>query len=172
MPCSITLTGVSLECGNVGGLKELYIAPIEDVSALGFTGTTGGQWLNTITMVSTKKFKKFSFSRGNANFVSTGNRDDAAGTVYNETVVTAQFNKMETAKRTEMVSLSKGNTYVIALDNNGLYWFIGYGSYVSGGVNAQSGAQFGESNNYVVTLTAQTAELPFEVNPTAISSII
>lgn len=172
MACSITLTGVALDCGNVGGLKKVYIAPIEDVQAIGLTGITGGTAIGTLTMVSGKKFKEFSFRKGNANFVSTGTRDDAAGTVFNSTVVTLQFNKMETVKRTEVDQLSKGNTYVIAQDQNGVNWFIGYGSYAAGSVNGQSGAQMGESNNYVVTLTSETADLPYEVSGALLTAVI
>lgn len=169
MACtSITLNGVALDCGNVGGLKALYIADVLDATGVTVTSSE----VTAIAMVATKKFKKFDFRKGNANFVSTSNRSDANGTVFVDTVITANFNRMETAKRTEMVALTKGNTYVIALDNNGTYWFIGYDSYAGGSVNASSGSNLGDANNYVLTLTSQTAELPMSITSGVVATII
>lgn len=164
MACtSVTLNGVTLDCGNVGGLKSVWIVDKLDVSGLTYTS---GE-ISAITMVTSKKFKKFEFRKGNANFVSTSTRNDANGTVFVDTTLTMNFNFMETVKRNDMVALTKANTYVIVKDNNNKFWFIGYDTntdgYVGGSVNANSGAAMGDANNYVVTLTAQTAELPLEV---------
>jgi hypothetical protein len=170
MACnSITLSGVALDCSNVGGLSKIYIAPIVDVSGItvSATGTTA-----SITMASGKTFKEFSFRKGNANFTSEGSRDDAAGTYFVTTTLTAQFNKMEAAKRVEMVNLVNAPAYVIALDNNGIYWLIGYGSYGTSSVSAASGAQRGEANAYTLTLTAETNELPYEVPSSQMSGLI
>ena len=169
MACtSVTLNGIALDCGNVGGLKALYIVDVLDVSSV----TVSSGAVTAITMVSTKKFKKFDFRKGNANFTSTSNRNDANGTVVVDTTITANFNYMETAKRTDMSALTKANTYVIAKDNNGKNWFIGYESYNGGAVNANTGSQLADANNYVLTLTSQTAELPMEVTDAVLSSIV
>jgi hypothetical protein len=169
MACtSATLNGIALDCGNVGGLKALYIVDILDVTGI----TVASGKVTAIEMAEAKKFKLFSFRKGNANFASTGNGDDAAGTNFVETVTTAQFNKMETAKRTEMQALVSANTYVIAQDYNGAYWFIGYDSYNNALVNAASGAAMADANAYTITLTAQTSELPMEVESTVIATII
>lgn len=175
MPCSITLTGTSLECGNVGGLKEVWIAPIEDVQSVG--APVNGE-IPTITMVSTKKFKKYAFRRGNANFVSNLNKDEKAGTVYVTTDVTIQTNKMTVANRNEMVNLTKGQFYVVAVDENfdpltgeGC-WFIGYGSYNSATTGVgQSGAEMGEGNFYNLVLQSMTAEYPYTLDPAAFTAI-
>lgn len=165
MSCTpITLTGINLDCGNVGGLSAIYIADIADVSGV----TIASGEVTGISMTASKKFRGFKFRRGNANFESTTSRDDAAGTSSVQTVTTAAFNKMETAKRTEMEALSQGNTYIIALDANGLYWLIGYSpvmenTYNYGSVNASSGANMADSNQYSLTLTADTPELPFQI---------
>lgn len=169
MACvSVTLNGIPLDCGNVGGLKAIYIVDVLDVT--GVTVTSGA--VTAIGMASGKKFKKFDFRKGNANFTSTSTRNDANGTVFVDTSLTANFNYMETAKRTEMVNLTKANTYVIAKDNNGKNWFIGYDSYAGGAVNANTGAQYGDANNYVLTLTSQTPELPMEVSDVTLSGVI
>lgn len=164
----VSFNGVALDCGNVGGIRTLYIADtlnVDEVTAL------DGE-ITAITMKTTEKFKKFEFRKGNANFVSSGNRDDQAGTSFVETVTTASFNHMETAKRKEMQGLSTANTYVIAVDENGKAWFIGYGSYNGGTVNANTGAAMSDANNYEVTLTSRTVELPMEVASDVLETII
>ena len=170
MACSITLTGASLECGNVGGIKTLYIAPIEDVASI---GVPVAGVIPTITMVSTKTFKKYSFRRGNANYVSNLSKDEKAGTVYVTTDTTVQLNKMTVALRNEMVQLTKGQFCVIVEDENSELWFIGYGSYNSATTGVgQTGAEMGEGNFYNLVLQSMTAEYPYSLEPDAYLSAI
>lgn len=170
MACnSISLTGITLDCGNVGGLEKLFIAPVESVSAV--TVGTDGE-ISGITMVSGATFKTYSFRKGNANFAIAQTRDDKAGTVFSETTITFATNYMDKAKRTELNNLSKGNFHVIAKDNNGTYWFLAYNSYAAGSVAGQSGAERGEANSYTLTLVAQTNDLPNTVASSVMATII
>jgi len=165
MACSITLSNVSLECGNVGGIKNLYIAPIEEIASI---GVPVAGVIPSITMVTGKTFKKYAFRRGNANYVSTLTKDDKAGTVYVSTDITVQLNKMTTALRNEMVQLTKGQFYVMVEDQNGEVWFIGYGSYNSATTGVgQTGAEMGEGNFYNLVLQSMTAEYPYSLDPDA-----
>ena len=169
MACIPTVfNGVALDCGNVGGIRTLYIADVLDVTSMVVTAGA----VSAITMNTTKKFKKFEFRKGNAIFVSSGSRNDQAGTNFVTTVTSATFNHMETAKRKEMQGLATANTYVIAVDENGKNWFIGHNSYNSGTVNGQTGSVMGDANNYAVTLTAITAELPMEVADSVLTGAI
>lgn len=172
MACTpVTLVGVGLDCGNVGGLSKVYIADVQDVDAV--TITSGS--VSAITMEAGKTFKTFSFRKGNAVMNITGTRDDAAGTNFVETSIEVSFNKMETAKRTEMQKIATGNTYAIVKDMNGLYWLVGYSTldtYANGNVSGTSGTNMGDANRYTLTLTAQTPELPLEVASGIISAIV
>ena len=163
-----SFNGIARDCGNVGGIRTLYIADVLNVDAV--TALDGE--ITAITMKASEKFKKFEFRKGNANFASSGNRDDSAGTSFVETVTTASFNHMETAKRKEMQGLATANTYVIAVDENGKAWFIGYNSYNGGTVNANTGSAMSDANNYEVTLTSSTVELPMEVASTVLETVI
>ena len=170
MACSITLTGASLECGNVGGIKTLYIAPIEDVASV---GVPVAGVIPTITMVSTKTFKKYSFRRGNANYVSNLAKDEKAGTIVVTTDVSLQLNRMTVALRNEMVNLVKGNFYVIVEDYNGAFWFIGYNSYCSATTGTgQTGAEMSEGNFYTLVLQAMTAEYPYDIDTIALTAAL
>ena len=164
----VSFNGVALDCGNVGGIRTLYIADVLNVDAV--TALDGE--ITAITMKEAEKFKKFEFRKGNANFASSGSRDDSAGTSFVETVTSASFNHMETAKRKEMQGLATANTYVIAVDENGKAWFIGYNSYNGGTVNANTGSAMSDANNYEVTLTSSTVELPMEVASAVLETVI
>jgi len=159
MACtSATLSGIALDCGNVGGIKKIYAANTADVSTIAFDAT--GE-VTALTMVATKTFKTYSFRKGNASFTTTGARDDKNGTYFAKTEITAQFNKMDKAKRTELVELVKAATYIIIQDQNNEYWFVGKDSYVSLMTgNGQSGANMADGNFYNIVLSSDTEELP------------
>ena len=168
MACtSATLTGIALDCGNVGGIKKIYVANTSDVSTIAF-GADGE--ISAMTMEVGKTFKSYSFRKGNASFTVTGNRDDKNGTYYAMTEISAQFNKMEKSKRTEMVELLKANAYVIIKDNNDIYWFVGRDSYVTlTTAGGQSGAALADGNFYNVVFGSETAELPGTILSTVIT---
>ena len=169
MACSTVLTGIALDCANAGGIKKVCIAPIADVSSV--TVTAGA--VSAITMSSTKKFKEYSFRKNTASLTKTATKDDAAGTSFVTSEVALRFAKMDNAKRTEMQALLTGNVYVIVLDNNGEYWFLGYDSYCSASAaTGESGTSLGDANQYTINLSAETVEFPQTVDDTIIAAII
>lgn len=169
MACtSATLTGIALDCGNVGGIKKLYIANVSDVSTIAFDAD--GE-VTALTMAAGKTFKSYSFRKGNASFTANGTRDDKNDIYTAKTDITAQFNKMDKAKRTEIVELVKAAAYVIIKDNNNIYWFIGRDSYVSLVTgNGQSGAAMTDGNFYNIVLSSETNELPGTILSTVITT--
>jgi hypothetical protein len=171
MACTAsTLTGIALDCGNIGGVKKIYVANTSDVSAITMDGDNE---ITGITMASGKTFKSYSFRKGNASFTTTGNRDDKQGTYFASTEISIQFNKMEKSKRTELVELVKANAYVIVIDNNDIAWFVGYDSYVTLTTGSgQSGAEKAEGNFYNVVLMSETAELPNTIASGAITTSV
>lgn len=165
---SITLNGVSLDCSQSGGVAKVYLAPTADVTgvtvASGSGVYSGETVVTTISMASGKKFKEYSFRKGNADFSFKTARDIKQGTVSVDTTINLQFNKMEAAKRKEMESLVSGNVYAIVKDNNGLFWFIGEGSYVDvTSLDGQTGAEMKDGNFYKLVLGSQTTVSPYEI---------
>lgn len=161
---SAVLTGIAIDCGNAGGIKKIYIAPVEYV-----TVTVTGDEVATIIMEASQKFKTYSFRKGNASFVTNGNRDDKQGTYFAKTDVSLQFNKMEKFKRKEIQELIKGNVYVIVEDNNGEKWFIGYDSYVSvETATGQTGEGMADGNFYSLVLSSESPELPYTIASTVV----
>lgn len=169
MSCSTTLLGIALDCNNTGGIREVYISPCDDVTSVTLTADK----ISAIAMADAKKFHKYSFRRGTSAMTKTATRDDAAGTSFVTSEVSMKFARMDSAKRVEMQNLLDGNTYVIVLDNNGEYWFLGYNSYCGAtAAGGESGTAMGDANQYTITLTAETNEFPYTVDKTAITSII
>lgn len=173
MACSpISLVGVGLDCGSVGGLSTVYIIDVQNVKSIDIVGgEVTGMTLTGAT------FKTYNFRKGNANFTSTGTRSDPNGTLFYSTVLEAKFNKMETSKRTDMAAISAGNTFVVAKDNNGLYWLIGWSSpyldtYVYGTTVGNTGAAMADANQYTLTLTSETPDLPYQLKSTFVSTFL
>lgn len=170
MPCTQTLSGLAADCaGNIGGIKNVYIANHADVTAL--TVTTDK--ISAITMASTAKFKKYSFKRGTGSMSSTLNVDAAAGTNYVSTDLVLQFNRMETTKRVEMTALAQGELACIVEDMNGKFWYLGKDEPVSASAgDGQTGTARSDGNRYTLTLQDVSGTWPIEIDAAAVTTDI
>lgn len=172
MACnSYTLTGMNTACkeASFGGIKEVLIALYEDVASVSVaTGTT----LLTPTMESGKKFKQYKLLKSTGGLTSTLNTSETS-TSYFTNEVTLQFMKMETSKRIEIMALMLSECAVIVKDANDKYWYLGKDNYVecSAGT-ATTGTAVSDANHYELTLSDTSAELPYEVDASVISSIV
>lgn len=172
MACnSYTLSGLNTACkeSSFGGIKEVLIAPYEYVSSV--TVATGTSLLTPV-MSGSSKFAQYKLLKSTGGLTSTLNTSETSASYFTNEV-TLQFMKMETAKRNEIMALMLSACAVIVLDSNGKYWYLGKDNYVecSAG-SAQTGTATSDSNHYELTLTDTSAELPYEVDPTVIPSII
>ena len=166
-----TLVGMNVTCkeNSFGGIKEVLIAPYEDVASVSVaTGTS----LLTPTMESGKKFKQYKLLKSTGGLTSTLNTSETTASYFTNEV-TLQFMKMETAKRIEIMALMMTACAVIVRDANDKYWYLGKDSYVecSAG-SATTGTATSDSNHYELTLSDTSAELPYEVDSSVISSIV
>lgn len=177
MSCLQTLSGIAPACEtNVGGIREVYIANFDDVTAIEVDATS--HMIDTITMASdgnsgTVKFKKYSFKKNTGSLTSTLNVDPAAGINFVQSDLALVFAKQETTKRMEIAKLSLGELRVIVLDSNGKYWFLGYEEFVSASAGtAETGVNRTDGNRYTVTLTDYSSSYPYEVDPEIIENIV
>ena len=169
MACNVTLTGIALDCGtNLSGIKAIYLA--NDASVGNVTLTEGE--ISAID-ASAGTFYEYIPAKNTGSLTKTLTKDESTGVMYYTNEAVAQFNKMETAKRTEIANIDRGQFKAIVLDNNGKYWFLGYNNYVSAtAVTGQTGAGLDDGNFYTLTLTDISAELPYEVKSEAIANIV
>jgi hypothetical protein len=175
MPCSsITLTGITLDCGNAGGVSKVYLLPTDKLTSVAYD--ISGQ-VTGITTVGSAKFKEYSFRKGNADFSFKGAKDAKMGTTSIESTINLQFNKMENAKRTEIAQLLAGTVFGIVKDNNGSYWMVGYDATADSyldltSVDGATGAEMKDGNMYKLVLTASTSVQPYEVLAAAVTANI
>ena len=167
-----TLTGMNVTCkeSSFGGIKEVLIALYDDVAST--DNVDPETHLLTPTMVSDKKFKQYKLLKSTSGLTSTLNTSETS-TSYFTNEVTLQFMKMETKKRIEIMSLMMSACAVIVKDANDKYWYLGKDNYVecSAGT-ATTGTASSDSNHYELTLQDTSAELPYEVDPAAIATIM
>lgn len=173
MACnSYTLAGLNNMCkeNSFGGIKEVLIAQYDDIS--GVTLDASASTISEIAMVSGKKFAQYKLLKNTGALTSTLNTSDTS-TSYFTNEVTLQFMKMETSKRLEIMALMMSACAVIVKDANNKYWYLGKDNYVECTAgSAQTGTAAADANHYELTLTDTSAELPYEVNASAISSIV
>lgn len=166
---SYTLAGLSAQCkDSIGGVEKIWLAPIESVDASVNDNVLG------ISDVSA--FKTYKLRKNSATLATNLTINDNAGN-YWTTEVMMDFLKMETTKRLEMMALTMGETVAVVKDSNSKYWFVGANTSTaltpltaSAGVG-ETGQAKSDSNHYQVTLSVDTAELPYEVNATTITAL-
>jgi len=160
MGCLQTLNGITTDCStSMGGLKEVYIANYDDVTA---TTITDGE-ITAITMASGSTFKKYQFRRNTANMTSTLAVDPANGSTVSTDVVMS-FLKQETTKRIEISALSVGELVVLVKDANDKLWYLGkdFPVMASAGTG-ESGTNYTDGNRYSITLQDNSMDWPYEV---------
>lgn len=170
MGCPIVLKGLANQCGlGMGGIKEIYVADRKDVK----TVTVSDEVITAITMEASTKFYKYQLAKHTAGFESTLNVDHTAGSLYHETSLDFVFNKMNTAKRAEFKALSLGDLAVIALDSNGVYWYLGFDYPVNMSAGSSgTGVAAGDANQYAMTLTDISKEPPYEVSGSIVDALV
>ena len=160
MACSQTLAGIINDCAaNMGGIKEVYLANKADVTV---TVTTNK--VTAITMASQAKFHKYQFRPNTSSMSSNYQVNAENGVAYVQTDLQMVFNRMETAKRVEVVAMAQGELCALVRDCNGLLWFLGYDAplLLSAG-DGLTGTARSDRNGYSVTLQDNSLELPHEV---------
>jgi hypothetical protein len=172
MACSQSLSGIAAACEtNVGGIREVFIANYDDVTAIEVDETS--HMIDTITMDTDKKFKKYFFKKNTSSLTSTLNVDPTAGVNFVQSDLALVFAKQETTKRMEIAKLSLGELRVIVKDANGKYWFLGQEEFVSATAGtAETGVNRTDGNRYTITLTDYSSSYPYEVDPEIIDNLV
>lgn len=170
MPCIQTLSGLTRDCSsNMGGIVEALIANFDDVTGV----TVSDGIINTISMASAAKFKRYSFAKNTGSLTSNYNIDAASGVKYVTTDLLLQFNRMETAKRVEITALALGDLVVIVKDANGKYWYLGKDEPVNASAgDGQTGTARGDANRYTITLQDESKEMPYEVDSSIVDALV
>jgi hypothetical protein len=109
MPCAIT-SGFALDCRDVvGGIKNLYIAPLSSVTAV---SQNASGYVNAITK--TGLFYKYELMpRGANSFTQNIQADPATGSVAYEPTITAMFSKLNYTNSQKLDLIIKNRMAII-----------------------------------------------------------
>jgi hypothetical protein len=164
MACDIT-SGFTLDCNDSnGGIDKIFIAngPVESITEASGTIsaiTVGGSALTP------SDFFAFEVPRQTSSFTETINVSNENGTVFYDQALTMILNKMEAAKRDQILLLSQNNEMVVVFkDNNSKYFSVGIqrGAYMTAGTSV-SGTAYGDRNGYELTFSGMEEQPAFEV---------
>lgn len=174
MACSQTLNGfTALDCNpSKGGVKEIYIANYDDVTAIGLDDASSAATITGITMASGTTWHKYAMRRNTASMTSTLNVDETAGVNYVSTDVILHFNKLDTPQRLEMTALSLAETRVVVRDANDNWWMLGVDEpCVASAGTAQTGVQKSDGSYYELTIQSSDNTWPLELSDGAIATV-
>lgn len=168
--CQLT-RGFALDCNDaVSGIKNLYIAS----SSQAGTATQNATGEITAFSGTGTPFKKYELKDQNADWLSTPQVSETAGTTFYQNAVNFTLTKNEQAKRNELKLLASGKGCVIIAEGwDGNYWVIGFsnGAKWTGG-QMQVSRNWGELNGFNVTLQSNETEPPAEIQFSAFSSLV
>lgn len=181
MACNIVLSGIAYDCGvNLAGIRNLYIADWNDVDGKPTVSSiiegevdTKAEHISAITMKSGKKFQHYVFAKNTASLTKTLTKNEETGVKYYTNELVANFNHMDDFKRRELEQLDGGQLAVIAEDQNGHYWYLGFANYATASaVTGQTGAGADDGNFYALTITDISGKLPYTVDPDVVAGVI
>lgn len=170
MACNQILNGLARDCQpSMGGIVEAYAINKEQIESFTITDNV----VSAVAVADGEKFKLFSFARNTGSMTSTYTSDPATGVRYVTTDLVLQFNRMETAKRVEIMALAQNELCLIVKDANGKYWLLGHDEPVMAtGAEGVTGTARGDRNGYSITLQDTSLEMPYEVDAKAIATLV
>lgn len=167
--CDDLNTGLAPFCGpNLAGIVEAYISDYDKVGS--YTVSTQSV-ITAISMTQSGLYYKFEFREDTSSFNQTNTPTLSADIV--EQVGTLVFQQLSTTKRNAFNLLRGKKLSVIYKDANGQYWLSGKSLGVRlTNVEQATGADRNEDNIWTITLTARESEFAYEVQSSALTSIV
>lgn len=159
MACLQTLKGIASDCANsIGGIKKVWFANADSIAVP--TAASGGGNQYSLASGDMAKFYGYDVDRYTSSLTSTFTAGENGGK-YWSTEIALQFRQMTADKHAEINSLSQARLAMVALDNNGKYWFVT--DVEMNGGTAQTGAGIDDLNGYNPTFSTQSVELPLSL---------
>ena len=169
MACNLT-SGWTIDCkDSQGGIVKVFIA---NGPAVSFTESAG-----VITAINDaggalgpSDFFEFEVPKQTSSLTETVNASTENGTVFYQQDLILVFNKLEAAKRNQILLMAQNeDLVVVAKDGNGKYWSVGIsrGASLTAG-SLTSGTAYGDRNGGELTLTGLEPAPMFEVTGTIV----
>ena len=166
MSCSALTAGFLDLCNDsTGGIEKIFIGngPVQSI-----TETAGNITAITVggTLMVPGDFFVFETPRQVSSITETTTVSQENGTLYFDQQLTAVFNKMDAAKRDQLLLLAQATTMVVvAKDGNGKYWSVGVekGAFLVS-ASATSGTAYADRNGYEIVIGGLEASPMFTVD--------
>jgi hypothetical protein len=162
MSCLITGgINASICRDNIPGLKRLFIGNYDDVTSYDvLAGVITG-----CTQSGSTVFYEYKVNLNSSSLAQTPTVSVENGVAYWTMVVTAIFGKLDVAKRNLAKIMAQGNVIIVAEDNNGTFWGIGFTrpAYLSGG-SLGTGTAGTDANAWTAEFTSMEQEPAYEVS--------
>jgi hypothetical protein len=145
---------IALDCMNsIGGVKEMYVYAGDWDTNVVTTEVAG----EVTALTGTGTFYQFYLPKDTASTTESINVSNVNGTVFYQPELTAVFQKLDAAKRNQILLLAQNRALrVVFVDNNNISWLMGVerGCVMSAGSGA-TGTAVGDLNGYTITLQGQ-----------------
>lgn len=166
MACQTLTVGIAKDCeSSMGGIKAIWLA---DNGAVEFSHSGG----DTASVPSTSGWYKFNTRKNVSSMTSTLNIDESTGANYVTTELNIVFARMSADKREAISILKECELNAVVEDNNGNAWALGCDNPVTVTAGTvQTGTAAGDGNNYSITLTDTSKDLPYPVDKESIDRL-
>lgn len=164
MACQIT-SGWVLDCkDSQGGIGEVFLA---NGKISGFTAASGVVTEISVagTPLTPTDFFSIQVPKQTSTLTESIEASTENGTVVYTQTLSLIFNKMEAAKRNQILLLAQNEDLILVVkDNNGIYWSVGLqrGATLTA-AELTSGTAFADRNGGELTLTGIESTPMFEV---------
>lgn len=184
MACTpFQLTKINTSCGsNLPSIKRMWIGNFGSLSTVTYnyltnvTDADNNQVVENVsniaidtTVQAPQYWVEYNFRKNTCSAGSEMTVNDN-GTHYFTNTVNMVFAKQDTPKRLNIEAIASGDVAVIYQDGNGKYWLMNPNDEVNlSTATAETGTAVGDANQYTLTLSQNSANMPFEIvgNPTA-----
>jgi hypothetical protein len=166
--CALT-QGYVLDCREgIGGLKEVYIIELGNISAI----TESSGVVTAITKRTGKRFWKYSLVRETSNATETITGNEQNGTLFYAQTVQIILNKRQASVRNEVMLLAKNNLVIVGVENSGKAFLYGreQGLILNTGT-AETGTAWGDRNGYTLPFAGNEKELAPEVEASVLATL-
>lgn len=182
------LSTINTSCGsNLPSIKRMWIGNFGSLSTVTYnyltnvTDADGNQVVENVanlaidtTAQAPQYWVEYSFRKNTCSAGSEMTVNDN-GTHYFTNTVNMVFAKQDTPKRLNIEAIASGDVAVIYEDGNGKYWLLNPNDEVNlSTATAETGTAVGDANQYTLTLSQNSANMPFEIvgNPSASTPVL
>lgn len=161
-----SLQGIGAQCApSRPGVEAIYLFNHGDFTPTVATSGTSAMTVTAFSAVTgTSKVYEYCLPKNTASLSSPMSVSDEGFVTFANTI-SMQFNRLCARKHAEIQAIALAPVDAIVKDKNGKYWFVGYDEYLAPtDGNAETGASTSDRNGYSLTLVAESAYLPFEID--------